>query len=101
LYDVTITAGEAIGMAYKLASKDKVKDVALLLCGVIKRAYKEMKSNPWPPTADELTLSPDALPQDLQKFLGFAQAGKSDVSDTKTNRLVLSIYSKTSSMACA
>jgi hypothetical protein len=37
--NATMTAGEVIGMACKLASKDKIKDVALFLCGVIKHVF--------------------------------------------------------------
>lgn len=67
--------------AFKLGSKDKYEDVALLLRNIIQWAFSESKSLPWPPTADDLEVksSEEFLPPDLVKFLNFIISGDADV----------------------
>ena len=91
VYDARITVDDAVFRAYKLASTDKTKDVALFLRGLIRRAFKETNAHSWPPTAEDLNIKSDLLPGDLRKFLDVVMAGKPVVSCEKTNRLVLSI----------
>ena len=79
--------------AYRLGSKDKYEDVALLLCCVIKNAFTESKSLSLPPTADDLDIksSDELLPPDLVKFLNFVMSGEADEKCEKTRCIVLSI----------
>ena len=55
-YNPVYSAGTSIAdaVAYMLGPKDKYEDVALLLHSVIQRTFKEKKSRPWPPSADDL-----------------------------------------------
>ena len=94
VYSTSISVAEAVVYAYKIGSKDKYEDVALLLRGIIQQAFKDSKSLPWPPTADDLDVksSEELLPPDLVKFLNFVIAGDGDVDHSeKTKRIVLSI----------
>ena len=91
VYSSRITVADAVASAYRLASVDKIKDVALLLRGVIRRAFGKSKELPWPPTPDELELSSGDLPQELMTFLNIVAAGKPEATADKTQRLVLSI----------
>ena len=81
-----MSVAEAVAFAYKLGSKDKYEDVALLLCSSIQQAFKDSEPLPWPPSSDEL------LPSDLLKFLNYVISGDADVERCeKTRRIVLSI----------
>jgi len=91
VYNARITVADAVACAYNLASVDKMKDIAVLLRGVIRRAFGKTQALPWPPTPDELDISSADLPQELVTFLTFVIAGKPEVSSDKTQRLVLSI----------
>jgi hypothetical protein len=94
VYSASISIADAVTYAYKLGSKDKYGDVALLLHSTIQRAFNESKSLPWPPTADDLEVksSDELLPPDLMKFLNFVIAGDTDMEKCKkTRRIVLSI----------
>lgn len=57
VYSSSISVGETITQANNLASNDAIKDVALLLGGVILRAFKETKELPWPPPASDLEVN--------------------------------------------
>ena len=94
IYNNSITVSDAIAFAYKLGSTDKFADVALLIRGLIQRAYKESKQLPWPPTADDMEVRCDKLlPNELVRFLTLVMAGttKEGEKNEKTQRLVLSI----------
>ena len=85
---------DAVVYAYKLGSKDKYEDVALLLHSLIQRAFKELKLLPWPPSADDLEVksSDELIPSDLVKFLNYVISGDADVERCeKTARIALSI----------
>ena len=94
-YNLVYSAGTSVAdaVAYMLGSKDKYEDVALLLHSVI-REFKESKSHPWPPSADDLEVksSDELLPPDLVKFLNYVISGDTNVEKCeKTRRIVLSI----------
>lgn len=94
VYNANLSVSEAVACAYKLGSKDKYEDVALLLHDTIKKTFRESKSLPWPPTADDLEVTSldDLLPSDLMKFLTLIISGDADIKKCeKTRRLVLSI----------
>lgn len=94
VYSASISTADAVAYAYKLGSKDKYEDVALLLRSLIQQAFKESKPLPWPPSADDLevTSSDELLPSDLVKFLNYVISGNVDGQRCeKTGRIVLSI----------
>lgn len=94
VYSASISVADAVTYAYKLGSKDKYEDVALLLRRIIQQAFNESKSLPWPPTADDLEVksSDELLPPDLLKFLNFVISGDADMEKSeKIRRIVLSI----------
>ena len=93
VHSASISVADAVTYAYKLGSKDKYEDVALLLHSIIQQAFKESTSLPWPPTADDLEVkSLDELPHDLIQFLNFLISGKADVEKCeKTRCFVISI----------
>ena len=91
VYSVRITVADAVACAYNLASVDNIKDIVLLIRGVIRRAFNKTKPLPWPPTPDNLEISTADLPRELVTFLTIAIAGKPEMSSDKTQRLVLSI----------
>ena len=62
VYSVSIAMADAVSLASKLASRDKITDVALLLRGIFKRAFKERKTLPWPPTAEDLSIESHIFP---------------------------------------
>ena len=66
VYSANISVADAVAYAYKLASKDKCEDMALILRSVIQRAFIESKPLPWPPSADDLEVksSNELLPPD-------------------------------------
>jgi hypothetical protein len=83
VYSVSISVADAVAYAYKLGSKDKYEDMALLLRRIIQQAFNESKSLPWPPTADDLEIksSYELLPSDLVKFLNFIISGDADMAE--------------------
>ena len=89
IYSNSITIGEAIVRSYSLGSIDKCTDVALLLRGIIKRAFKETSSMQWPPTIDDLDFP--KVPDELTKFLCIVMGGQPEFSCERTKRLVMSI----------
>ena len=91
VYSSEITIGEAISEAYRLASKDSVKDVALLLRGIILRAFKETKELPWPPQPSFLEVKDDVLPPTLKMFINLVISGQPTSSSGRAERLMLSI----------
>jgi hypothetical protein len=93
VHSSSITVSDALAQAYSLGSADKYQDVALLLRGLILRAFKESKDLPWPPTANDMELNAESLlPPDLVRFLSLVMAGKEDTDmSEKTKRLVFSI----------
>ena len=70
VYSASISVTDAVTYAYKLGTKDKCDDLALLFRAIINRAFKESKSLPWPPTPDDLDLksSDELLPRDLPEL---------------------------------
>ena len=94
IYRKTIAINDAVGMTFRLGSKNKHEDVALYLRSVIRRAFNESKVQPWPPSADDLqNSSEDGMCAELARFLnlvisGDAESGKKCV---KTMRIVQSI----------
>ena len=54
VYNSNITVAKVIACAYKLASVDKISDIALMLRSAIQRGFQESKALPWPPTPDNL-----------------------------------------------
>ena len=58
--NITVTV-DTVPFGYKLASTDKVKDIALLLCGIIRRVFSKTKVLPWPPTAEDMDINSDDL----------------------------------------
>ncbi|KAK3700755.1 hypothetical protein QZH41_010937 [Actinostola sp. cb2023] len=94
VYSASISVADAVVYAYKLGSKDKYEDVALLLRNLIQQAFKQSKSLPWPPSADELEVNStdEILPPDLVRFLNYVVSGdENERKCEKTRRIVLSI----------
>lgn len=93
VYNASLSVSDAVAHAYQLGSKDKYQDVALLLRRTILKTFRESKTLPWPPTADDLLTSLDnLLPSDLMNFLTLIISGDADIEKCeKTKRLVLSI----------
>ena len=54
VYSASISVADAVAYAYKLGSKEKYEDVALLLRSSIQQAFKESNPLPWPHSADDL-----------------------------------------------
>ena len=91
VHSTSLTVNDAVRQVYKLTSKDCMKDVALLLRGIICRAFRERKALPWPPTAADLTVSKDIIPEELHRFLSYVISSNPDTECEKTKRLILSI----------
>lgn len=56
IYSSSITLKDAISCAYKLGTRDQVRDTALYVRQEILKAFEEFSDLPWPPTADEFTV---------------------------------------------
>ena len=70
----------------------KEANSALELRESILDAFKDAHELPWPPTAEDMSLScEDTLPPDLIKFLSFLFTGKDNIKNEKTKRLIYSI----------
>ena len=93
VHSSSITVSNALAQAYTLGNTDKYADVALLLRHNIQRAFCKSKDMPWPFTADDLELSPEALlPPDVIRFLNMVMSGQEDMEKSdKIKRLVFSI----------
>ncbi|KAI4830179.1 hypothetical protein KUCAC02_001829 [Chaenocephalus aceratus] len=90
----SITVDEAVKCAYKLGTSDQLQEAALTLNSHIKKAFKESKELPWPPTAQELDAvkMDELLPEHLVHFLSSVVTGTLDEEKCeKTQRLVYSI----------
>ena len=49
VYSATMSVAEAVAFAYKLGSKDKYEDVALLRRSSIQQVFQDSERLPWPP----------------------------------------------------
>lgn len=91
VYSSSISVGEAISQIYNLASKDAIKNVALLLRGVILRSFKESKELPWPPSANDLQVNDEVIPPTLNRFLSLVVYGVPRALSHHVERLIYSI----------
>ena len=94
VYSKKTTVADAVAFAFQLGSKHKHEDVALHLRSVIRRAFKESKGFPWPPSADDLSSSVDNIcPEPLVQFLNLVLSGDTEAGDKsgKTRCIVQSI----------
>ena len=93
VYNANVFVGDAVTYAYKLGSKDKYKDVVLLLRGLIQQVFCESRPLPWPPTAEDLEMHSmnDVLPTDLVKYLNAVITGDTDVKRCEKTRRVVFI----------
>ena len=89
IYNASLSVTDAVTYAYKLGSKDKYEDVALLLHGLIQLASCVSRPLPWPPTTDDLEVHSlnDVLPIDLIKFLSAVITGDTDMNRCEKTRL--------------
>ena len=88
-YSSNITVAKVIACAYKLASVDKISDIALMLRSAIQKGFQGSKASPWPPAFDNIATVD--IPQELITFLNIVIARKPNVLSDKVHRLVLSI----------
>jgi hypothetical protein len=91
VFSSNISVDEAVTQGYQLASRDAVKDVALLLRGVIKKAFEESKDLPWPPPASALEVTDDVIPNMLKRFLSMVISAVPTAASDQTDRIVFSI----------
>lgn len=92
VYSSDLSVDETISLTYKLANADEIKDTAHHLHGTIIKAYKESKNIPWPPTADDLDVNSNPIPEPLKLFLKLLLTGKNHpLTSEKTDRLINSI----------
>ena len=89
VYNASLSVADAVTYAYKLGSKDKYEDVALLLRGLIWQASCESQPLSWPPATEDLEVHSlnDVLPTDLIKFLSAAITGDTDMNRCEKTRL--------------
>ena len=89
-----MTVNEAIASTYLVGTRDTLKDAAITLPTMIKKAFGESISLKWPPAADKLgSLTQNQLPEELPKFLNVVfsvQDPKSEKCE-KSKRLIYSI----------
>lgn len=64
LYLLSMSTEEAVSKAYQLASKESIKDVALILRDISFRAFEE-RDLPWPPSSDCLEVKDGIIPDKL------------------------------------
>ena len=62
VYSTSISVVEAVTYAYRLVSRDKFEDVALLLRSAVQGTFSESTPLPWPLTDDELDTTCDSSP---------------------------------------
>ena len=86
-----MSTDEAVFQAYNLASKDALKDVALLLRGMIQHAFAESKSIQWPPQACSLEVRDGVIPPTLQRFLSLVISSHDSDPSEREQRLIFSI----------
>ena len=91
LYNSKITVGDAVSEAYSLATTDSVREVALLMRGIIMKSFRDSKELPWPPSANDLEITSEVLPNQLMKFLSIVIDKQVISSSDQSNRLVMSI----------
>jgi hypothetical protein len=91
IFSVRISVGEAVAQAYQLASKDSIKDVALLLRGTILRAFEESNDLRWPPSTCDLEVKDGVIPPALYRFLSLVISGQPTTASDRAERLVFSI----------
>ena len=93
IYRSQITVANALSRAYTLGNTDKLQDVALLLRGIVCKAFKESEELPCPPTPIDLVVGFETiLPPELSRFLSILMTGKDGIETSeKVKRLVLSI----------
>ena len=91
LYNTKITVGDAISEAYSLATTDSIREVALLLRGIIMKSFRESKELSWPPSANELEITSEVIPNQLRKFLSIAMDKQIISTSDHANRLILSV----------
>ena len=94
VYNANISLAEAVADAYRLGSRDKYYEIAMLLCGVIQQAFNKSKPLARPPTVDDLDIDPSEslLPSELMQFLNLIITGEADTERSdKDRRIVLSI----------
>ncbi|KAJ8333550.1 hypothetical protein SKAU_G00415580 [Synaphobranchus kaupii] len=79
--------------AYKLGTKDQIRDTAQTLRSLIKKAFSESKEMPWPPTPDEVgEIKPsEQLPGELIRFLNLLLSGGECTDDEQMSRVVVSV----------
>ena len=89
-----MTVNEAIFSSYLAGTRDTMKDAAITLRTMIKKAFDESTTLKWPPTADKLgALIQDQLPEELLKFLNvvFSRQDLKSVKCKKTRCLIYSV----------
>lgn len=77
--------------AYKLGAQDSIADAAHTIRQAILNAFEHSEDIPWPPTAQYLLNMENGLPEELQKFLNIVLCGKKNDTNSRINRLVMSI----------
>ena len=91
VYSSSISVDEAVTAAYQLASKDAIKDVALLLRGIIQRAFKESEDLSWPPSMSSLEVTDEVIPAALKRFLSLVISAVPTAASDRTERVIFSI----------
>ena len=94
VYSTNISVADAVVCAYKLGTKNKLKNYALSFRNNIKEQFNNSNSLTWPPTPDDIKMSNllDFLPSALVHFLNLLIESNADESNSKnTKRAVLSI----------
>ena len=86
-----MSVDEPVKESYLLASKDSIRDVALLLRGMIQKAFSESKELPWPPPASTLEVTDDVIPSPMKRFLSLVISGIPTVTSDRTERIIFSI----------
>ena len=91
VYSSSISVDDAVKESYLLASKDSIRDVALLLRVMIQKAFSESKELPWPPPASTLEVTDDVIPSPMKRFLSLVISGIPTVTSDRTERIIFSI----------
>ena len=93
VFSSRIKTPSAITKAYQLASKDPIREVALVLRGAIKLAYQQSHypQPRWPPDTQELIVEEGVIPSVLQRFLSLVLSNTGAVRTARAERILLSI----------
>ena len=75
-YNNKTTARVAVSKSYSLATKYSIKEITLLLHGVILRVFRESMEHSWPPTANDCDMISEVIPNQLQKLLNPCEGHK-------------------------